>query len=504
MRQWQAVGLACLILFVVGCQAGAPPVQAVSDAPASAAAGPIVIDGQAVLGPLPVVRGVMTEWMYTPRANPKTAEPRGVDKSYGRIFSLQEPDFALAAEIGINTIRLSISHESIEVRDQPGQWYEGGFARIQQLLDWCAKYDLMAILDLHNALGREGGGDPRLWREPQYQDRFVAVWQEIARRFKDNPQVIAYEPLNEPEPQHVRDMAERHAVWNSLAQRTSRAIREIDPDRPIIINSIEYAHPSAFKGLELSGVPNTVYSFHWYDPKPFHMQKRPTLQDKQTYHYPDVIYGRAWNRRTILESWQPALQFAREHDVPLFCGEFGCVSDCPEMEDMVWLLDVISLFDQNAIGWTYYHYMFRTVEPYWREHFDCNLFIFDTVNDKLYTFDRKVSLLSDLMKLRGEALRHDQPAEEDLSLYAVRLATGELRVYAWNKSREQIKEMALRLAGGPWGGQASVQRMAVGTGGFVPADAATVTDGQLNLTLEPLTILRLSVRPENVFATQAP
>jgi len=477
-------------------QAGIP------SAPTQPAASAVRIDAADVLHAVPAIRGVMTEGVFGSvydAGNPP--QPRGVDRGYGRLFDLQEEDFARAAAIGIRTIRCSVGHLTLENRNQPGKYREEGFRLLRRTLDLYAKYNIQAIIDLHNAIGREGGGDPRLWQNKEFQDRFVAVWREIARRFRDHPQVIAYEPLNEPEPRHTKDWEERYAVWNKLAARVTEAIRRIDADKPIIIDCIEYAHPSAFRGLEPTGDDNTVYSFHWYDPKPFHMQKRPWLTDKNTYHYPGEAYGREWDRARIERTWYPALQFAKEHKVKLFCGEFGCVSDCPEMEDMLWLLDVISLFDQNDIGWTYYHYMFRTIEPYWttQGHFDCNLFIYDLPNRRLRTFDRKVSLMSDLFRLRGKVLRHAQPNDPDLMVYAVLTPEGMLRVYVSNKSREHAKSLAVSVAGGPWSRNVAVKRMARGTQGYVTAPAVAISGGEVALELEPLTILRLTIRPRNSF-----
>lgn len=449
------------------------------------------LDPDRVLRPVPALRGVMTEWMFS-ADQPLPPE--------GNAGALREEDFALAAQIGVNTLRLAIEHKSVEDPDRPGGYREAAFQRIEQVLDWCAKYDIQVILDIHNALGREFGGDPRIWQEQEYQDRFVAVWRELVTRFKDHPQVIAYEPLNEPEPRHTPDWDERYRVWNDLAKRVTAAIREIDPDKPIIIDCIEYANPRAFEGLEATGDPNTVYSFHWYGPSRFHQQGRPWVEDKSTYHYPGVYDGERWDRGRIERAIAPALEFGDRHGTPLFCGEFGLVGDAPEMEDMLWLLDVVSLFDQHGVDWTYYHFMMRADEPYWREHWDCNLFVYDRVEDRLKRFDRKVDLLGDLLELRGEVLAHEQPADADLTVYAVRTARGPLRVYVSNKSADQAKALALDVAGDGWANEVGAWRMAVGTQGWVVAPPSRLEDGQVRLELPPQTILRLTVRQEHPFA----
>lgn len=448
----------------------------------------------------PSVRGVMTEWMHAEGGvDPgRTVDPQGVEFGYGRLLPLEREDIQLAADLGVTTIRCAVEHASLEDRDRPGAYNEAGFARVAQLLDWFDEAGIDAILDLHNALGREGGGDPRLWQQAEYQQRFCNVWGEIPRRFGQHPRVVAFEPLNEPEPRHVDDMAGRYAFWNDLSQRVTDAIRAVDPEKPIIIDSIEYANPAAFEGLQPTGDTNTVYSFHWYGPSAFHCQKRPWIRDQGTYHYPGEFKDGWWNRETIRQAWQPVLDFAREHGTGLFCGEFGCVSDCPPMEDMIWLLDVISLLDELGIGWTYYHFLFRTVEPYWQEHFDCNVYIRDITAGRLRRFSRKEALLGDLLTLRGQVLRCDRPDNPWLHVYAVRRGSGGIRAYVSNRSREQQAEVALLFDASEGGRQADVHRMDRQTDGFEPAGPLPLNDGRLELALPPLTIVRIDLdRQEN-------
>jgi aryl-phospho-beta-D-glucosidase BglC (GH1 family) len=450
------------------------------------------VDPSRTGGPVPAIRGVMTEWMHAAgQVDPgRTVDPEGVEFGYGKLLPLQAEDYRRAAEIGVNTIRTAVEHASLEHRDRPGAWNPEGFARLEQILGWCEQFGIDVVLDLHNALGREGGGDPRLWQQQALQDRFVGVWSELARRYADHPAVVAFEPLNEPEPRHVEDFPARHAVWNTLARRTVEAIRATGTDLPVIIDSIEYASPEMFEGLAPTGDAGTVYSFHWYGPSAFHCQKRPWKSDKGTYHYPDTIKGKWWNRRQIAQAWAPALQFADLHGVDLFCGEFGCVGDVPEMEDMVWLLDVISLFDQLGIGWTYYHYMFRTVEPYWREHFDCNLYVYDQPGDTLRALDRKVSLLSELMRLKGDVLDLAQPSDEMVTVHGA-AAGDSMRLYVSNKDREAMRTVRIDGASVPGQARLQVRRMAPSSKGFQRVSAPERTGSGFELQLEPLSIAAL-------------
>lgn len=447
---------------------------------------------------LPPWRGVMTEWMFSndQRSAGQSTDPAGQVYDAGGVLPLQEQDIALAGESGARVIRCSIEHTSLEADGQPGKYLEAGFDRISELLTWYDRYGLDAILDLHNALGREFGGDPRLWENTDYQDRFVAVWSELARRFGDHDRVIALEPMNEPEPPR-----QRVDVWNKLARRATEAIRQSCPDKPIIIDSTGYANPATFAQLQPTGDSNCLYSFHWYGPSAFHCQKRPWIKDQSTYHYPDHYNGQWWDRQTIRQQWAPALTFAQKHQVPLFCGEFGCVSETPEMEDVIWLADVISLFDELNIGWTYFHYMFRTADPTWNGRFDCNLYMRDPRDNTLRRLDRKADFMGEMMRLRGRWLpvertddhqdhgADDSHAASDVHGFAVTEENGPTTVYLTNRHRTRTCPVGLMLQG--MGPVDSVRCMQPGSGGWQSADISMNDAGRCTLDLEPLSLVSL-------------
>lgn len=61
------------------------------------------------------------------------------------------------------------------------------------------------------------------WDYKDHQDRTVWLWEKIAARYKGNPWVAGYNPINEPcDPEHLRLPA--------FYQRIEKSIRAIDPD----------------------------------------------------------------------------------------------------------------------------------------------------------------------------------------------------------------------------------------------------------------------------------
>jgi len=447
---------------------------------AAGATGPaavtVRVDWGKVLGPVPALRGV------------HMAPLKG---------EYEEEDVARLKEMGVTGVRFGFSGLLLEEENKPGQYREDGFRYLDRFVGWCENYGIVAILDMHHAVGRRKGEDTRIWKHyfgskdpKEYQDRFVNLWREIAGRFAHRKGVAAYELLNEPNPPD-----NDFEVWNKLAKRATAAIRKVDRTHPVIVDSIGYANPGKFSGLKATGDGNTIYSFHSYEPGPYHEQKRPWSfrVDGETYYYPGMVKGKYWNRRQLRAAFEPAVDFARRHGVELFCGEFGCVSDCPPMTDMIYLMDQISLFHELGIGWTLFNYIRRESKPYWKSHFDCNLFIYYIPEERLYRFERKINLIRFFLEKDGDVLAVCQPADEDVTCYGIREPAGNISLLISNKDRRKDKAIRLEITGLDGRLKGSVSRMDAGTEDFEPAGQLSLDKGQAELCLPKLSIIRVDL-----------
>lgn len=439
---------------------------------------PLHLDCREVLRPVPALRGI---------------HMAPLEGGYG------EEDVARLKEVGVTCVRFGFSGLLLEEEREPGRYKEEGFRYLEDFVGWCEKHGVGAILDMHNAVGRRKWEDTRIWkhyfgsREPkEYQERFVSLWREIARRFACRKGVVAYELLNEPNPPD----GDFH-VWNDLAKRATAAIREVDGIHPVIVDSIGYANPGKFSGLKLTSDASTVYSFHNYEPGAYHEQKRPWSwsADDETYYYPGVVKGKYWNRRQLRAVMEPAVRFARRGDVQLFCGEFGCVSDCPAMTDMIYLMDQISLFHELGIGWTMYNYIRRESKPYWKSHFDCNLFIYYIPERRLYRFERKINFIRFFLEKEGEVLALDQPEDEDVTWYGVREPTGTVSLLISNKDRAKEKRVRLEVAEPDCRPRARLSVMDTGTDRFEFRRELDVKGGEAGFRLPALSITRVELPP---------
>ena len=134
-----------------------------------------------------------------------TAYAKEFAKKWYRSY-LSEEDIRLMADMGYNSVRLPVSARLFLAEEPEIQWIEEGFAVLEQVLDWCEKYHVYAILDLHGAPGGQSAlacddgidNRPHMFTEPESRERALLIWEEFAKRYHDRWIIGGYDLLNEP------------------------------------------------------------------------------------------------------------------------------------------------------------------------------------------------------------------------------------------------------------------------------------------------------------------
>lgn len=272
-------------------------------------------------------------------------------------YFLAEDDIVEMKALGATVVRLPLNYRHFEGDAEPFKYLEKGFARLDRVLGWCAKHGLYAILDLHAVQGWQDpdwhsdhyGRLTLLWHHPHFQDRFTALWEEFARRYKDNATIAGYNVINEPVTGVPHGFfgypyQSNWEVLNHLYRRVVAAIRKIDPDHIIFLEGDLFS--VLFAGLEPPFADNLVYSSHNYI--------RPCLEAGP---YSGRFSTGNWDPARMKQDFdlQEGTRFCREHRVPLWVGEFGGAFDGPA-EDVPHRLratdDQVAVFEQNSCHWT--------------------------------------------------------------------------------------------------------------------------------------------------------
>ena len=182
-----------------------------------------------------------------------------------------EDDFATLRDWGVTLLRYQMIrqwHERNANRDlaEFDRWLDTRLDHFGNfILPMCRRHGMKVVLDLHvTPGGRRGGGEFNMFFEREYADHFIEVWRRMAARFRGNADVIyGYDLCNEPVQSH--EALPECDYW-SLQRRAAEAIREIDPETPIIIESNNWDVPSTFGTLSPLALTNVIYEVHVYNP----------------------------------------------------------------------------------------------------------------------------------------------------------------------------------------------------------------------------------------------
>ena len=193
---------------------------------------------------------------------------RGVDWGWWHLSGTQytENDMRRQSAWGANLCRLVFSYGDLESKDHPGQWSEDGFKQFDDVIQWARKYNQYVILDMHVVPGGQDpsaycdGGRNIMWTDPASQKNFFALWQEIARRYMNDPVVAAYEIMNEPDTRQTSPN-----VIVDVYRRAIAAVRTVDPKKVIVVEGDHYSSaPNLIDAMKMPD-DNILYSFHFYD-----------------------------------------------------------------------------------------------------------------------------------------------------------------------------------------------------------------------------------------------
>ncbi len=260
---------------------------------------------------------------------------------------------AFGQDWNANLLRFQLSNPKraeLSTSEKVDAWLKPHLERLEQTLPLCRKYGVKVAIDLHAGPGAtqdEVLGNHLSWSKSS-QDELVRVWRLLATKFKDEPAVWGYDLLNEPSEESYTG---ENLDWNRLAEHVAKAIREIDPEKPIIVEPVGGAVESLKTFVPLS-VPNVIYSIHFYEPAELTHQG---IYGRQAgIAYPGVIGGKAWDKKAIEKALAPAVEFQRKYKVPIYVGEFSVARWAPGESGARWLRDVIEVFESHGWDWSYH------------------------------------------------------------------------------------------------------------------------------------------------------
>lgn len=288
---------------------------------------------------------------------------------------ITEKDIERIAGWKLDHVRVPVDYNIFEEDD--GTLKDDGIEFVDKAVEWCGKYGLNIVLDLHKTFGFSfyyGDGEVGFFDSPELQERFYRLWERLAQHYGKYSDRVAFELLNEVTNKEYIDK------WNSIARRAIEVIRQYAPDTLIFVGSYWNNSVDALKDLEAPYDDKIVYNFHCYDPFLFTHQgatwvvEMPVdfrinypgdikeyrtkiaeigLTDIQDYlDVPDTGFDKGYFERRF----ESAVKLCEERGVALYCGEYGVIDRADPQQILNWYKDINSAFVKFGIGratWNY-------------------------------------------------------------------------------------------------------------------------------------------------------
>lgn len=268
----------------------------------------------------------------------------GYDKAFWKDYAngrFKEKYFKMIKEAGFSNIRVNLhcfSHMDSNYNLDP-QWLK--------TLDWIIEKGLeaklMVILDMHEYTAM--ADDPVAKKK-----MFLALWKQLAPRYKNQPNEVLFEILNEPNQKLTVDL------WNVYLAEAVKIIRETNPNRTLIIG------PGNWNGIESLNTlvlpkddKNIIVTVHFYHPMPFTHQGAPWSKENKD------LSGIKWlgtpEEKQLIESkLKIAADWSEANGRPIYLGEFGAY-DKADMDSRVRYTSYVSrTAEKFGFSWAYWQF----------------------------------------------------------------------------------------------------------------------------------------------------
>jgi endoglucanase len=258
-------------------------------------------------------------------------------------LTLRAEHFERIKEAGFASVRVPVRWSAHAAEQPPYAIDADFFKRVDWVIDQALSRGLVAVINAHHY--------DELYRDPDgHLPRFLALWRQIAGRYRDRPADLLFEILNEP---HDRLTDER---WQQMFPQLLAAIRASNPERVVILGP---GHYNNLKSLDKLRLPEEdrrlIATFHYYSPFEFTHQGASWVKGSQKWN------GKAWEgtpkeREALQKDFERAAAWAKEHRRPLYLGEFGAYSQADMASRARWTRAVVREAQRHGMSWAYWEF----------------------------------------------------------------------------------------------------------------------------------------------------
>jgi endoglucanase len=198
--------------------------------------------------------------------------------------------------------------------------------RIQQVIDWSLNQGLVTIIDFHGSNLKSEfiytfDSEETEYTHPTSEKRaadnekFRAIWSQVADRFKDHSENLLFEVINEP---YFHTSSEDMDILNTDVLATIRASGGGNTTRNVIITGggkTSHEAPTEIDPNIISGDTYVIATFHYYQPFNFTSSSADDRDNES--------WGTDAEKIELTDSFDVVYTWATNNNIPIFLGEFS-------------------------------------------------------------------------------------------------------------------------------------------------------------------------------------
>lgn len=275
--------------------------------------------------------------------------------------TLKEEYFKIIKEAGFNCVRIPCCWSAHALNEKPYTIDPNFFNRVDWAIKNALKNNLYVILNIQHY--REMYSDPN-----GHSERFLGLWEQIAEHYKDYPESVLFELMNEPDDALTADL------WNGLLKKALPIVRKTNPHRTIVIDPAEDAVINLLEKLDIPKEErNIIVSIHYYTPLEFTHQGAEWMGEKSK-----AWMGRTWTgteqqKKALTDAFDKAAAWGKEHNRPINLGEFGAYVKADVDSRIRWTTFVAKTAMEHGFSYLYWEFCHANFGAYdqqtnqWRE-----------------------------------------------------------------------------------------------------------------------------------------
>jgi len=257
--------------------------------------------------------------------------------------TLQKEYFTAIQKAGFSTVRVPICWSAHALVEAPYSVDPAFWTRIDWVVEQAKARHLHAILDFQNYV--------ELLEDPAgNEERFVAIWRQIAEHYRHEPPTILFELLNEPTGKLDA------AIWNQLLARALAVVRPTNPTRLVVVGPVNWNDVGSLPSLVLpENDPYLVATVHFYHPKPFTHQGAAWEPESSAW------LGTEWRgtdaeKKAVEDALAQASAWGRTHNRAIYLGEFGAYRKGDLESRLRWTQRVARSAEAHGMAWAYWEF----------------------------------------------------------------------------------------------------------------------------------------------------